>query len=52
MVKTGTKGRMIIAEMQHVGIESIEAETRFDAKYDHPLMTGFCVAGDENVGDF
>ena len=50
--KTGIEGRMIVTGVRHVGVESIEAAARFAAKCDHPLVTGFGVAGDERMGDF
>ncbi|WP_378945312.1 adenosine deaminase [Mesorhizobium sp. ANAO-SY3R2] len=50
--KTGIEGRMIVTGVRHVGIESIEAAARFAARCDHPLVTGFGVAGDERMGDF
>jgi adenosine deaminase len=49
--KTGIEGRMIVTGVRHVGLESIEAAARFAAKCDHPLVTGFGVAGDERNGD-
>lgn len=50
--KTGIEGRMIVTGVRHVGVDSIEAAARFAAKCDHPLVTGFGVAGDERMGDF
>lgn len=50
--KTGIEGRMIVTGVRHVGIESIEAAARFAAKCNHPLVTGFGVAGDERMGEF
>lgn len=50
--KTGIEGRMIVTGVRHVGVESIEAAARFAAKCNHPLVTGFGVAGDERMGDF
>lgn len=50
--KTGIEGRMIVTGVRHVGIESIEAAARFAARCNHPLVTGFGVAGDERMGDF
>lgn len=49
--KTGIEGRMIVTGVRHFGVESIEAAARFAAKCDHPLVTGFGVAGDERHGD-
>lgn len=50
--KTGIEGRMIVTGVRHVGVEAIEQAARFAAKCDHPLVTGFGVAGDERMGDF
>ncbi len=50
--KTGIEGRMIVTGVRHVGIESIEAAARFAARCNHPLVTGFGVAGDERMGEF
>lgn len=50
--KTGIEGRMIVTGVRHVGVESIEAAARFAAKCNHPLVSGFGVAGDERMGDF
>src|SRR5690606_23223398 len=48
--KTGIEGRMIVTGVRHVGVESIEKAARFAARCDHPLVTGFGVAGDERIG--
>jgi adenosine deaminase len=50
--KTGIEGRMIVTGVRHVGVESIEAAARFAAKCNHPLVSGFGVAGDERLGEF
>lgn len=50
--KTGIEGRMIVTGVRHVGVEAIEQAARFAAKCNHPLVTGFGVAGDERMGDF
>lgn len=50
--KTGIEGRMIVTGVRHVGVESIEAAARFAARCNHPLVTGFGVAGDERMGEF
>lgn len=50
--KTGIEGRMIVTGVRHVGVEAIEKAARFAAKCNHPLVTGFGVAGDERMGDF
>ncbi|MBB6467662.1 adenosine deaminase [Aminobacter carboxidus] len=50
--KTGIEGRMIVTGVRHVGVDSIEAAARFAARCNHPLVTGFGVAGDERMGEF
>lgn len=50
--KTGIESRMIVTGVRHMGVESIEAAARFAAKCDHPLVTGFGVAGEERIGNF
>ncbi|RVD68696.1 MAG: adenosine deaminase [Mesorhizobium sp.] len=50
--KTGIEARMIVTGVRHVGVESIEQAARFAARCDHPLVTGFGVAGDERIGEF
>lgn len=50
--KTGIEARMIVTGVRHRGVEAIEAAARFAAKCNHPLVTGFGVAGDERMGDF
>jgi adenosine deaminase len=50
--KTGIEGRMIVTGVRHVGVEAIEQAARFAARCNHPLVTGFGVAGDERMGDF
>jgi adenosine deaminase len=43
---------MIVTGVRHVGVEAIEQAARFAARCNHPLVTGFGVAGDERMGDF
>ena len=50
--KTGIEARMIVTGVRQFGVESIEAAARFAAKCNHPLVSGFGVAGDERLGDF
>jgi adenosine deaminase len=49
--KTGIESRMIVTGVRHFGVEAVEAAARFAAKLDHPLVTGFGMAGDERSGD-
>lgn len=48
--KTGIEGRMIVTGVRHFGVESIEAAARFAAECNHPLVTGYGVAGEERLG--
>ena len=48
--KTGIEGRMIVTGVRHFGVESVEAAARFAAECDHPLVTGFGMAGEERAG--
>ncbi|MDR7034543.1 adenosine deaminase [Mesorhizobium sp. BE184] len=50
--KTGIEGRMIVTGVRHFGVEPVEQAARFAARCNHPLVTGFGVAGDERIGDF
>jgi len=49
--KTGIEGRMIVTGVRHFGVESVESAARFAAKCNHPLVTGFGMAGEERFGD-
>jgi adenosine deaminase len=49
--KTGIESRMIVTGVRHFGVEAVEAAARFAARLDHPLVTGFGMAGDERTGD-
>lgn len=48
--KTGIEGRMIVTGVRHFGVESVEAAARFAAACDHPLVTGWGMAGEERFG--
>lgn len=48
--KTGIEGRMIVTGVRHFGVESVEAAARFAATCDHPLVTGWGMAGEERFG--
>jgi adenosine deaminase len=53
--KTGIEGRMIITIIRHMGPEAAERTALYAAKREHPLVTGFNLAGDERmhtVADF
>jgi adenosine deaminase len=43
---------MIVTGIRHFGVESVEAAARFAAKCNHPLVTGFGMAGEERFGEF
>lgn len=49
--RTGIEGRMIVTGVRHFGVESVEEAARFAAKCEHPLVTGFGMAGEERFGD-
>ncbi len=53
--KTGIEGRMIITIIRHMGREAAECTALYAARREHPLVTGFNLAGDERmhkVADF
>lgn len=53
--KTGIEGRMIITIIRHMGPEAAERTALYAARREHPLVTGFNLAGDERmhkVADF
>lgn len=53
--KTGIAGRMIITIIRHLGPEAAERTALYAARRDHPLVTGFNLAGEERmfrVADF
>jgi adenosine deaminase len=53
--KTGIEGRMIITIIRHLGAEAAERTALYAARRDHPLVTGFNLAGEERmyrVADF
>ena len=53
--KTGIEGRMIITIIRHLGPEAAERTALYAARRDHPLVTGFNLAGEERmyrVADF
>lgn len=52
---TGIEGRMIITIIRHLGAEPAERTALYAARRDHPLVTGFNLAGEERmyrVADF
>ena len=49
--KTGIEGRMLITIIRHLGPEAAEKTARYAARRDHPLVTGFGMAGEERFGD-
>jgi adenosine deaminase len=53
--KTGIEGRMLITIIRHMGAEAAERTALYAARRDHPLVTGFNLAGEERmhrVADF
>ena len=50
--KTGIEARMIVIGIRHFGVGAVEAAARFAARCDHPLVSGFGMAGEERFGDF
>jgi len=53
--KTGIEGRMLITIIRHMGAEVAERTALYAAKREHPLVTGFNLAGEERmhrVADF
>ena len=47
--KTGIECRMVIIGERHLGPENVLARARWAAKLDHPLVTGFNMAGEERM---
>ncbi|PYE98872.1 adenosine deaminase [Rhizobium sp. PP-F2F-G38] len=47
--KTGIEGRMIITIIRHLGREAAERTALYAARRDHPLVTGFNLAGEERI---
>ncbi|WP_011582968.1 MULTISPECIES: adenosine deaminase [Chelativorans] len=47
---TGIESRMIVTGVRHFGPEAVEKAARFAASCEHPLVTGFGMAGDERAG--
>lgn len=53
--RTGIEGRMIFSIIRHLGPEMAERAARYAARANHPLVTGFNLAGEERmhrVADF
>lgn len=48
--RTGIEGRMIVIGVRHFGPEAVEKAARFAATCEHPLVTGFGMAGEERFG--
>lgn len=48
--KTGIECRMVIIGERHLGPESVINRAEYAARLDHPLVTGFNMAGDERLG--
>ncbi|WEZ84856.1 adenosine deaminase [Rhizobium sp. 32-5/1] len=47
--KTGIEGRMLITIIRHMGAEAAERTALYAARRDHPLVTGFNLAGEERM---
>lgn len=46
----GTVCRIVLTAVRHLGAEEAEAVARLAARYPHPMVTGFGMAGDESFG--
>lgn len=46
----GTVCRIVLTAVRHLGAEEAEAVARLAARYPHPMVTGFGMAGDEGFG--
>ena len=47
--KSGIECRMVIIGERHLGPENVLARAKWAAKFDHPLVTGFNMAGEERM---
>lgn len=47
--KTGIECRMVIIGERHLGPDNVLARAKWAAKFDHPLVTGFNMAGEERM---
>ncbi|MBW8285116.1 MAG: adenosine deaminase [Rhizobium sp.] len=47
--KTGIECRMVIIGERHLGPENVLARAKWTASFDHPLVTGFNMAGEERM---
>ncbi|SSC65756.1 unnamed protein product [Ciceribacter selenitireducens ATCC BAA-1503] len=47
--KTGIECRMVIIGERHLGPENVLARAKWAARFDHPLVTGFNMAGEERM---
>lgn len=47
--KTGIECRMVIIGERHLGPENVLARAKWAAKFNHPLVTGFNMAGEERM---
>lgn len=48
--KTGIECRMVIIGERHLGPDNVIRRAEYTAKLDHPLVTGFNMAGEERMG--
>ena len=49
MGETGIEGRMILTAIRHFGVDVAERLAHWLSDYEHPLLTGFGLAGDERL---
>ncbi|GEO87220.1 MULTISPECIES: adenosine deaminase [Alphaproteobacteria] len=47
--KTGIECRMVIIGERHLGPENVLARAKWAATFNHPLVTGFNIAGEERI---
>lgn len=48
---TGIESRMLITGIRHLGPEAVIRTAEYAAKREHPLVTGFNLAGEERMGN-
>lgn len=48
--RTGIESRMVIIGERHLGPDNVLRRAEWLARYDHPLVTGFNMAGEERMG--
>lgn len=50
-VATGIESRMLITGIRHLGPEAVIRTAEYAARREHPLVTGFNLAGEERMGN-